>query len=314
MSATAGWAWLATKVVVTAALLSWVASQLDPAVLATALQGPHAGYLALAAGLALAALALGALRWQLLLSGLRIDVPLREVCAVTFIGFFLGTLLPVRLGGDAARAYYVSARSGRVLDVSLSVLLDRWIGLLGLLCVPLPLLWGYTPASRYAPALRTLYLLTAAGLALLTVLGLALARWGRPGSEGGRLARARGALSRAVAAYGSRKRLLVGALAVAIGSHLLNIGGYYVLGIPFGQAGRILDFLFLVPLVMLATLVPVSLGGAGVREWTFVRLFSDLGLARDTAVAISVLVLVVKLGTALPGAGLYFLRRRSRRD
>jgi len=55
----------------------------------------------------------------------------------------------------------------------------------------------------------------------------------------------------------------------------------------------ILYFSFLLPVVWLATMLPVSISGLGVREGAFVYLFGLIGMDNQTAIAISAIWLAL---------------------
>jgi uncharacterized membrane protein YbhN (UPF0104 family) len=60
-------------------------------------------------------------------------------------------------------------------------------------------------------------------------------------------------------------------------------------------------------------MLPVSLGGFGVRETTFVLYFTRLGLPAESALALSLIGAVLLMVFSLLGAATYLLRRSGRR-
>lgn len=214
-----------------------------------------------------------------------------------------------------ARVYYVSRLTGRRAEVILSILIDRGIGVVGLMSVPWLAVLARRPNGWLAQAVGLVYAAVSGFLVLAIVLGRTLSRHPMPPRatqpEAGwraHLFRMRGFLH----LYAEQKAILLQALGIAIASHILNIGIYVGLAAALGEGRRVLDFFYFVPMISLATLLPVSLGGLGIREWTFVSLFTELGVGRQIALAISLLTLLVKVGTSLIGAALYLLRRESR--
>ena len=67
----------------------------------------------------------------------------------------------------------------------------------------------------------------------------------------------------------------------------------------------------IVPLVTLVTLVPVSIGGAGVREWLYVELFGSLGMRSEVALSLSLSVFAATLVWGFFGLALFAWGRRS---
>jgi hypothetical protein len=63
-------------------------------------------------------------------------------------------------------------------------------------------------------------------------------------------------------------------MALGIGSSLLAVLLIYIIGSAIGADLRALDCLVLVPLALLVSALPISLGGWGVREGALVAAFS----------------------------------------
>jgi uncharacterized membrane protein YbhN (UPF0104 family) len=58
-------------------------------------------------------------------------------------------------------------------------------------------------------------------------------------------------------------------------------------------------YMIFVPLTSLVLILPISFAGLGVREGTYVFLFSQAGMAQEVALSLS--LLVYALGTVSPG-------------
>ena len=72
------------------------------------------------------------------------------------------------------------------------------------------------------------------------------------------------------------------------------------------------DCLVVVPPVIIATLLPVSIAGWGVREGAMVFGFGLLGVAAADALALSILVGIANVAAGLPGAALWLAERKLR--
>ncbi len=82
---------------------------------------------------ALAALVLALLRWHLLVRAFATPLSLFATGKIFFTGAFVNNFLPSSMGGDAARAYYLSRLHGQTLRrAAMIVLLDRVLGAVGL--------------------------------------------------------------------------------------------------------------------------------------------------------------------------------------
>ncbi len=87
---------------------------------------------ALAVCLQLLVLLLSFVRYKLLLRGVGLHIGLSDVIAIGFIGSFFGTFMFGNVGGDMAKLTYVIRKTGKRVEASTSVIVDRLLGLLGL--------------------------------------------------------------------------------------------------------------------------------------------------------------------------------------
>jgi uncharacterized membrane protein YbhN (UPF0104 family) len=89
---------------------------------------------------------------------------------------------------------------------------------------------------------------------------------------------------------------------------------YYVIALSLGVTGVSLVYFFIfVPIISAITLLPISLGGFGVRENTAVIFFAKAGLAGNSAVAIAFLNSIFVLILGVTGGLIYVLTIHHRR-
>lgn len=81
--------------------------------------------------------------------------------------------------------------------------------------------------------------------------------------------------------------------ALSIGIHLIGTAAYAFLAMSVGIELSFAQMGWIRAAVMMVTMIPVSLGGVGVREAGFVLLLAPLGVPRGDALALSVLVFAV---------------------
>ncbi len=73
------------------------------------------------------------IRYRVLILGVGLGLSLRECIRYGFIGTFFNTFLLGSLGGDVIRVHYIMRRTGKPAGTLASILLDRVLGLLGLM-------------------------------------------------------------------------------------------------------------------------------------------------------------------------------------
>jgi len=259
---------------------------------------------------------LSALKWQYLLRARGAALSLMECCRLYLIGMFWNLWMPTNIGGDAVRAYLAGPRSGGTATAASSILVERLTGFLALLAIGIAgLLIGALQGARNAQAAHLV--LAAMAVLLLFVLGVmamrALVYRLAERSPDNKWLRKVAALHRALDFYAQRERrpVLVMALVLSLlfqsSQVVLNIALARVVGLDLPA----LTFWWLVPLLALASLVPLGIGGLGVREAAAVGLLHHTGAGAGTIVAWSLLWQATVWLSSLPGI---FLTRGASRN
>jgi uncharacterized protein (TIRG00374 family) len=304
-------------------LLGWLAWKTDWPQVARAFAHMSWGWWLLAVALYVVNQVLSAVRWQWLSRPLGIRRGLGQHLSYYFIGMFFNLVLPTSVGGDVVRAWYLDGGSGKRLAAFLSVFLDRFSGLLVLLavacvavaCCPLAL-----------PPWLTWSVWALVGSALLGITGVSLlAAWLRksdaaalapPSGLGGKLLamfrRFTVGLAEAVVLYRRSPRLL---LETTVLSLLVQVGNVWVVwAIGAGLAAPVPAsfYYILVPLVALLQLLPISIGGHGVREASMIFLLGTVGVGAGVAVTLSLLWFGAGAAVSLAGLFLYLFGKYPR--
>ena len=93
----------------------------------------------------------------------------------------------------------------------------------------------------------------------------------------------------------------------------LPVAAVYCLAIPLASSTAWYWFAIIVPFVTLVSLVPISIGGTGVREYLYVTLFGTVGMASEVALALSLTLLGTAILWALVGFAIFSFDRRHNR-
>jgi uncharacterized membrane protein YbhN (UPF0104 family) len=84
---------------------------------------------------------------------------------------------------------------------------------------------------------------------------------------------------------------------------------YYFTGLGFGLVElKLLTFIFIVQLISILSMIPVTVGGIGIREGTFVVLVGVFNGPKDIAAIVSIAILVIILIPKIIGGILYATR------
>ncbi|HOL66593.1 MAG TPA: lysylphosphatidylglycerol synthase transmembrane domain-containing protein [bacterium] len=253
-------------------------------------------------------------RWYLLLKGARQDIfPFSLIWQMTMVGLFFNMFLPTGAGGDLAKVFYLVRGQEKKLLLGSSVVVDRFIGALTVLTMAVgAILFTRGLEKRVVSVVGAVFLLCCLALALLVNYNLAV-KVSRvidrilPTGFSQRLKQ----LYQAAFAYCSRGKTLLAAIGVSFLLQIISIAAQYLLAraiLPGQLPGlSLISFFVYVPLIWVATMIP-SLGGLGVREFSYVFFFSPY-FGREKAFALSLLVLVSVLLQSFSGAIVFLIVR-----
>jgi uncharacterized membrane protein YbhN (UPF0104 family) len=257
---------------------------------------PTSTMVAVLALLVVSRLAISA-RWYSLLRTTDPTIPFTEAVRLTLAGLFAANFLPTTIGGDVVRAAGVVRIShDRVASVS-SIVVDRLIGMLGMVMV-LPI--GLMELGSWLQDVP-LRMGLAAPLFLFGLAGQAA-----PAGWRARVIRLRVVVLRLVETWRGWLRQ-PGALAIALGFTWINMLCLFVevwllLGamgetVPLTTVGGLWSLSYFV------TLVPVSINGLGLREVSLTYIFSELGgVSVGSALTVALILRTMDMLISLPGA------------
>ncbi|MCA9553512.1 MAG: flippase-like domain-containing protein [Myxococcales bacterium] len=229
---------------------------------------------------------LSAAKWRFFLGLCGVNLPFKTATQCYSAGLFANLCLPSLVGGDVLRAALAVKATGRLAPVLLGSVIDRLsdvlaLGLLtGIGLVIAPAAAEHVHGGTVSGPMVLIGLLGGAVLALVTLrlvlAGLPIRRLPR------KLARFLVKTLRALKTLMARPTL--GAMGLMF--CLILQAGFVAVNVPLGEmVGLHLDlrlWYLLWPLAKIAAMVPVSLGGLGVREMAFgflVKPFADSELA-----------------------------------
>jgi glycosyltransferase 2 family protein len=299
--------------------LTWLATRVDWQHLAATARGVEWGWWLAAFVVFLATQLTSGLRWQWLARPLGFTQSIGRFTELYFVGMFFNLFLPTSVGGDAARAVYLNAGSGRGVAAALTVFVDRLSGLLVLLLLAC-LASLVSPVPLRPEMLATVWAAAGCalvGLAAVPVLSNALSHVESAGGRGSRflarLGRGCGRLREALVLYRSRPRLLAATMGLSLVVQVANVALVALVGRSIGVAVPFVYYGVAVPMVTLLTLLP-SINGMGVREAGTALFLAAAGVPEEAAVTLSFLWFGVQAAASLVGAVVYLFGRFPRME
>ncbi len=286
-----------------------------------ALTRAHTGWIMLALVAFCLAEVFGVMRWQVLLRVQGITVGWLRLQALVLIGLFFNVFMPGGTGGDVVKIYYLLKETpGRKPAALLAAMVDRIIGLMALiLLAAVVILLRYdwlTSTPVTSGLLYTLMMIFGSALAFVFI-SFGLTASGLIHRLPAKLPLREKLIEMSVAyrLYARAWRSTLLALVLSLPVHFLSFVQFYFVARAFSAAAgkvTLLDFSALMPIVNTLTAMPISIGGAGLREGLFVRLLGDLcGVDAATATIISLTGYLVIALVGLVGGIIYLCYRPS---
>jgi hypothetical protein len=255
-----------------------------------------------------------AYRWHVLFSNTNSSASLAETTRITFVAVFLGQVLPGVIGVEALRVYGLAKSSDDAAGAFASVVADRVFGLLSaVLVIFAGLLIGPHELQSLvlAPALLAFAILVFAVVLMMIPACRQLFERGLPSMLLDKIKHWVGQVYDCFDRYKAQPALLVYSLVLAISFQLLRVVLFFLAALMIGESPSFIDFVVFVPVVIFATMLPISIGGLGVREAGLVFLFTRFDVMDSAPTfTIAILVFVSGLLSTLPGGWFYVKQRR----
>ncbi|MFK8083296.1 MAG: YbhN family protein [Granulosicoccus sp.] len=240
---------------------------------------------------------LSALRWKITANRLGQSLSTSRAISEYYLTTVANLSLPGGITGDAARVY--RNRQPLALGVSMqSVVIERLAGQLALLIVSV-IGWLLWPVLMQGGAPDVALRILSITLAVILILALTIVLIIRFAPDW---------ITRSVVDYGpafyiawwsDRQWIAQSTISLAIVSTYLFIFLFssYAVQAPLS----IPAMMTLVPLVLLSMLIPLSIGGLGIREAAAAVLWPLAGLTSEAGIATSVVYAMISLFACLPG-------------
>ncbi len=293
------------KVAVSAACVYWLVKLIDYQALSESFTRLDVVTVCYGIGLLLLAYFTACVRWWMLLRRANIIVPVLKIAPSYYMGLFFNHVLPTGVGGDAIRTLYLRIRGYETHVLIASAITDRVVGLLGVIvtcCIGflfgstvLPELghWRITGPISVLTGLMAVY----AFFPVLTKPLLIVIEKITPRSA---VAGVRDLL-KLFGSYHGARGLLAGLLLFSIVSQTFIILAYFVFAQALSIDVPLVAYFWIIPLVMLIQVIPLSLGGLGIREAALVGLLVAVGIEAQQAAALSLIFLGVVWLSVSPG-------------
>ncbi len=303
----------ALQVLVSLSLLAFLISRTDIKAILSIVSSSNLLFLAVAFLIYVSTVFIISYRWYILLQAQEVNLPLRKLVLLYFIGFFFNNFLPTSVGGDLYRAYGAAKQSGKRAVSLASVFTER---LMGFLAITVMVLFSLI---FIAPAMDGYYVLILSLLFLFLLLFLLLIFLNRrfflyltqilgkikTMGIGEKLVH----FSESVNVYCRYSRALLKVFVVSLCYQLFMVLFSYSVSQALGLGLSVFDFILFVPVIGLISMFPLSVNGIGIREAGYIFLLSRVGRGSSEALSLSLMIYAIGVAASLIGGALFGLQR-----
>jgi uncharacterized membrane protein YbhN (UPF0104 family) len=253
---------------------------------------------------------LSAVRWQVLISHFGGTMKLGPAISAVLIERFVNQAVPSPMAGDGAR-FVELMRNGQNMRVgAYSIVIDRLFavgGIFGVVTMTLPLAPWVIKSDHI---LKSIIAIAVVPVVSIAILALVRRRWWEGLRKLPLLHYPIGLVVRLRDVVIAPRKFIVSA-GLSILVQMLPIPCFLILASDLHVPLMAADAAVIVPLILLAGVLPISIAGWGVREGAAVVLMSQVNVAAADAVSLSVLFGLITLVTSCLG-GIVWLMTRHR--
>lgn len=267
------WLKLLLKIAVTIACIWYVSGKIDFSKAATAIRSANGLYLLLAMLAFIASKLLAALRLNIYFRNTGVRLPTWQNIRLYWLGMFYNLFLPGSISGDAYKVILLKRKyDAGYKKTTAAVLLDRFSGLLGLGLI--------LAVYSFFVLDNKVYVMLIVGGAVLSaaLLYFIINRW----------------LHDFIPSF--FPTLFIGILVQAA-----QVICAYLIMAALGIPTQVTEYIFIFLVSSVVAVLPLTIGGLGIRELVFLEGSRFFGLSQETSVVISLLFYLITLLSSAAG-------------
>ncbi len=256
-------------------------------------------------------------RWSMLLKAVKIFLPLKRVTISYSGAIFFNLFLPSTIGGDLMRSIDLATHTKCVKEVIATVFLDRLSGYVGLVLLALASLslgwWLINDASITLPFLIIIGILIVILLVLFNEAIYTKINKLLQSPNSGKIRELIRSLHQEIHVFRSHKKVILHNVILSIVIQAVGPLTFFAISKSLGLKVNLIYFFVFIPIIGAVTLLPISIGGLGLRDAMTVFFFAKAGVTKDLAFSMSLINFAFILITGIIGGLVYVFTIRHRR-
>lgn len=251
-------------------------------------------------------------KWKIILEVQEIYVPFKTLLTFSFTSSFFSIFLPTGYGGDIIRIYDVSKYSNKKLESVTSILVDRGSGALALfLIAALALLFGYDLIQDIRIVLFIIGVLLLILIFIIIIFSKKEIKKIKIITKIITFVDRKDVLKNMYDTfhiYRYHRRKSIEILALSLLAQVIAILYYPLIAYSLGLDVPLVYFFIFIPIILVILMLPISIGGIGVREGAFIFFFKKVGVLPYEAVSLALVAFGLYLIWSLIGGVVYAMR------
>ena len=250
------------------------------------------------------------LKWKKLLLVHNIYTPFKKLYSYYLIGTFFNNFLPTSVGGDVSRIFYLSGVTNRPAEVTSSIFMERFTGVLALFFMSICfLVVNISFVYEHATFLYMESFFLLAFIFLYLLIHYKDKLFFKSDSQSKFycfLNSTVGKLLDAISRYQDSKKILSEAFFLSIGFVLVGVCSTYLYFLSIGIIIPLSKLVLIYCLIQLLGLIPITINSLGISEGAFIILFGAMGIRSVDALTVALLGRVILMLASLSG-GIAFI-------
>ena len=252
---------------------------------------------------------IGAIRWWAFFCHGHSSYTLRQLIAPYFIGALFNNFLPTSTGGDALRIYHIYKQGS---DYSLAfspIIVERAIGIsvmFGVVSLIIPFIeFKVKWVQQFSIFIPVIFL---ALIILLSIIGCSRSYKTMHNfltkKYNHKLIKTILKITKSIHKYLKNPTLILQIISLSVFAQFMEIIVFFTLSQSIDAVIPFSNFILAVPIILIITGLPISIGGFGIREIAIITIFSTIGVSNLESATIALLFIPVLIIGSSPG--LYF--------
>jgi len=298
-------------------LLVFLFSQVDKKVLFEVIRGANKPLLSIGLLIFFFNYLFCLIRWIMLLKAADIHLPLKRIVISFSGGVFFNLILPSTIGGDLMRSLDLAAHTKKPKEIVATVLLDRLSGYIGLVLMAVAALsvgWKMVRDNSIIFSIGIITLLLVAILLVLFNNTIYSRINGFLGASGaGRIKEMIRSLHQEIHIFRNHRKMILKNIGLSLLVQLTSPLSFYFIALALNIKIDLIYFFVYLPIIGAITLLPISIGGLGLRDASTIFFFAKAGVTKDLAFAMSLISFVFVIFYGAVGGLIYVLTVHHRR-